>query len=339
MPTPTCILPSRFLARHYRAAKIWALIRAMDHPDNGGTGCGRVKCSITELASHLRQSHRSVYRHIKEALDFGFFQSVRSLPAQPGWIEVHYFGLSQVGRNLYLDAIGPIAEFNLEELPHAKVKATEAAAEWLQNASYHLMREQWGRYAKEAPRADDLLTNSKSVKESGVQVARGQRLLYLAPNWRPFGASQQRIAEEVGCSERTIGRRFSNDWRSHHNQPSILKLQTAQQILEDCSKREAKAFVRVAGDDAKSRLVFLGKRLFLVGTNLYEFPQTWLRSQRFRKGEFLRQEREREQERKRERERTTNSTNTKYRAGSALVSYLEGLQNTTTTPSEASLTL
>lgn len=282
---PTAILPAKFVEGNSRAARIWALVRSIDHPDNGGRGTGRVVISLLEIASWLRRSERSANRYIKAALGAKFFHSVSRRP--DGLLVIRYVALKKVARSLELESIGPIAEFPLEEVDKSKVKATEAMAEHLQKISFWQMKKQWKKYAAGAATAHDLLKNRLSARMSGQVISRGQRLLYLAPHWRPFGVSQSAIADSLGCSERTVTRRFSDTWRTEHQLAPLTKAQTARQIFEDLPKAELQAFCRYgAEEEVANRLVFLGKRLFLVGPNLYDTP-TALRSQRWRKGEYL----------------------------------------------------
>ncbi len=260
-------------------------MRSLDHPDNGGRGTGKVSITLLEIASWLRRSERSANRYIKAALGAKFFHSVSR--RGDGLLEIRYVALKKVARELQLESIGPIAEFPLEEVSDAKVKAAEAMAEHLQQISFWLMKKQWKKYATGAATAYALLTNHLSARMSGQVVARGQRLLYLPPHWRPFGVSQSAIAESLGCSARTVSRRFSDSWRLERQIAPLNKAQTARQIFEDLPKAELQAFCRYGADeDMVNRLVFLGKRLFLTGPNLYVTP-TALRSQRFRKSEYL----------------------------------------------------
>jgi hypothetical protein len=238
---------------------------------------------LTEIASSLRRSERSAQRYIRAALGAKFFHSV--VHRSDGLLEIRYCALKRIARSLNLNSIGPIAEFPLEEIHQAKTIALEAIAEYLQQISYWLMKKEWGKYAEGCKDAFSLL-NGLSDRRSGQTITRGRRLIYFAPHWRPFGASQFAIANYGECSERTVNRHLSDSWRVPRGMQPINKAQTARQILEDLPKPALKAFCREAEPEAANRLIFLGKRLFLTGPCLYD-TGTALRSQRFRKSEYL----------------------------------------------------
>jgi predicted transcriptional regulator len=182
--------------------------------------------------------------------------------------------------------LGAIGEIPLEELQHAKTYATDIQAEQLQAQSFHKMKEEFGRYAKGAKRAAELLSiKSPSDRVSGgVLIARGRRLIYLAPHWRPFGASQQGIADRLGVSVKTVQNRLSNAWRRERGIEVIEKAQSAQQVFEECPKQFLQDFMRDE-ENATQKYVFLGKRLFRRGCNLYDTGAN-LRSFRRRKAEY-----------------------------------------------------
>jgi hypothetical protein len=182
--------------------------------------------------------------------------------------------------------MGAIGEFPLEEIEHIKARATDIQAEKLQAQSFHQMKEKFGKYAKGAKRAADLLVqHTSSAKVPGdVCIAQGERLIYLAPHWRPFGGSQKGIADRLGVSVRTIQYRLSHQWRKERGIPAISKAQSAHQILEEASKEFAQNFYRLDWN-AEQKYVFLGTRLFQVGCNLYD-TGVLLRSQRRQQVEY-----------------------------------------------------
>lgn len=277
----TGILPVEFVQPASRAAKLWCYARSLDHPDNGGMGSGLISFELCDLIIALNRSGRSCYRYLKAAKDKGFIHWYR---VEGERITLKYCSLERVAKKLELKTLGPVVNFPLSELPHAKAIATEGMAESLQAQSYYKMRTQWGRFAKNQPKADRLLSSPASEKLAGVLLGRGKRLLYLAPHWRRFGGSQQTIADRLGVSKRTIQNRLSHSWRHERGMVPIDKAQTAYQVYSDYDPALWKELYKFT-PKANERWIKLGRRLFERGTNLYR-TQCELRSQKCRKALF-----------------------------------------------------
>jgi hypothetical protein len=279
----TAILPASIVQFASRAARVWCVVRSLDHPDNGGNGSGLVRISLNELSIWVNRSDRSVWRYLKEALNKKYFHSCH---CENGELTIEYRGLRSLCKLLALPHMGAIGEFPLDQIQHIKAIAADIQAEKLQIQSFHLMRKEFGRFAKGAKRASELLSNATSSAKvpGGVCIARGNRLLYLEPHWRPFGGSQQGIADRLGVSLRTIQYRLSHPWRESSGVTPIDKAQTAHQVFEECPKQFLQDFMRLE-ENATQKYVFLGRRLFKVGTNLYDTGVT-LRSMRFRQAEY-----------------------------------------------------
>jgi hypothetical protein len=279
---PVAILPASIVQHASRAARLWVLVRSLDHPDNGGTGSGYVEVSIAELCKWLKRSERSVWRYLREARSKGYLHRCE---CENGFLKIEYVGLRRLAKHLGLLGLGAIGEIPLSELQHAKTYATDIQVEQLQAQSFHKMKEEFGRYAKGARKAAELLSmKSSSARVSGeVLIARGYRLLYLAPHWRPFGASQQGIASRLGVSLRTIQNRLSNTWRRRRDIPVITKAQSAHQVFAEYPKEFLLDFLKFEED--KQRYVFLGNRLFKVGCNLYD-TGVLMKAQRRRQSEY-----------------------------------------------------
>lgn len=277
------ILPAAIVQPASRAARLWCLVRSLDHPENGGTGGGLVEISIDELCKGLNRSERSVWRYLRDSLAKGYLHSCH---CEYGQLRIAYRGLKSLCKLLGLAHMGAIGQFPLEQLEHAKAHATDIQAEKLQAQSFHQMKKEYKKFATGARQASDLLLQStSSAKVPGdVVIARGERLLYLAPHWRPFGASQQGMADRLGVSLRTVQYRLSHSWREERGIPAISKAQSAHQILEDASKEFAQNFYRLDWN-AEQKYVFLGSRLFEVGCNLYD-TGIILRHQRRRQAEY-----------------------------------------------------
>ena len=280
---PTAILPAAIVQPASRAARLWMLVRALDHPDNGGTGSGYVEVSMTELCKWLKRSERSVWRYIKEAKAKGYLYRCE---CEYGFLKIEYVGLRRLAKHLGLSGLGAIGEIPLSELQYAKVYAANTQTEALQGQSFHNMKEEFGKYSEGALKAAELLAmkSSSAGGSGGVLIARGHRLVYLAPHWRPFGASQQGIADRLGVSLRTVQYRLSNRWRQERGISPIEKAQSAHQVFEECPKRFLQDFMREE-ENATQKYVFLGKRLFKRGCNLYD-TGTILRSFRRLKAEY-----------------------------------------------------
>jgi len=264
----SAILPALVTQPASRAARVWCVVRSLDNPINGGTGSGLVKISLTELSFWLQRSDRSTWRYLREALNEKYFHSCH---CENGQLRIEYRGLKPLAKLLGLESLGAIGEFPLEEIQHAKARAADIQAEKLQAQSFFKMKEEFGRFARGARKASELLSNRPpSARVSGgVFIARGQRLIYLEPHWRPFGGSQKRIADELGVSVRTVQYRLSNRWRESRELATIEKAQTAHQVFEECPKAFLQDFLALE-EKSEQRYVFLGSKLFKVGCNLYD---------------------------------------------------------------------
>lgn len=272
------ILPVEFVQPASRAARLWCLVRSLDHPDNGGQGSGLLSIDMCDLIVGLGRSGRSCYRYLKAAKDKGFIHWYRVTGET---VTLKYCSLERIAKRLELKTLGAVVNFPLSELPHAKAIAAEGMAESLQAQSFYKMKTQWGRFARNQPKADQLLTGSASEKLAGVLLGRGKRLLYLAPHWRRFGGSQRTIADRLGVSTRTIQNRLDHSWRHERGMQPIHKAQTAQQVYEDYDPALWKELYKFT-PNANERWIKLGRRLFERGCNLYR-TQCELRSQKCRK--------------------------------------------------------
>ncbi len=277
------ILPAAIVQAASRAARLWCVVRSLDHPENQGTGSGLVEISIAELCQWLNRAERSVWRYLKDAINKGYLHSYH---CEYGQLRIEYRGLKSLCKHLGLSHMGAIGVFPLNQIEHAKAHATSIQAEKLQAQSFYRMKEWFGRFARGAKTAAELLEkSSSSAKVPGdVIVSRGNRLLYLAPHWRPFGASQQGIADRLGVSIRTVQYRLSNQWRGKRGIDLIEKAQSAHQVFEEYPKEFLKDFMRLE-EGAAQKYVWLGSRLFERGCNLYHTGIV-LRSQRFRQAEY-----------------------------------------------------
>lgn len=283
MSTPICIIPAKFVQSNSRAARVWALVRSWNHPDNYGSGCGVEYCTIEEIAKGLGRSVRTAYRYIKAALQAGFIYECKVVGDA---LRIRYASLTKIAMRLDLDRLGAIAEFPLEEVHLAKVKAAEATAFYLQRASFWQMKRQYKSRAKSEKHADQLLSCRASERMTGSPIIRrGKRVLYLRKDWKPFGVTQAGIARHLGCSERTVQRRLSDSWREVMFLPPVNKVQAAILYAENLSKEERRLFLKHAPENIRHRLIAWGRNIFFVCTNLYD-PPTRSRNQRFRKAKY-----------------------------------------------------
>lgn len=276
------ILPIHFVQPASRAARLWAYVRSLDNPVNGGSGRGVICIPFIELQEGLNRSERSVFRYLADAKAKGFIYSYR---VRRGMVRIRYVAIEKVAEKLGLSQLGPVVRFPLEQLPQAKVKAAEGQLLHTQQASFWEMKADWGKFARGSKTAEELLSSDKVP--GGVVITRGERLLYLHPHWRPFGAAQAPAAETLGVSTRTIQYRLSDSWREERGLEPLNKAQTAKQVYEDMPLDYLVDLVKHK-ERSDERFVFLGQRLFEVGTNLYEFADLQLHSQRRRKTEYRR---------------------------------------------------
>ncbi len=283
---PVAILPAAIVQQASRAARLWCVVRSLDNPVNDGNGSGMVEIEMSELCRWLNRSERSTWRYLKEALSKGYLHSYR---CEYGRLWIEYRGLRSLAKHLGLQGLGAIGIFRLDEIEHIKARATDIEAEKLQAQSDHQRRKEWGKFAKGSKSAAELLdSGSSSARVSGgAVIARGKRLIYLEPFWRPFGGSQQGIADRLGVSVRTVQYRLDNAWRTSRGLGTIDKAQTARQVFEEYPKAFLQDFLSLE-DKQRERYVFLGKRLFFVGCNLY-YTGVLMRGHRYRQSEYRRQ--------------------------------------------------
>jgi hypothetical protein len=277
------ILPAAIVQPASRAARLWCLVRSLDHPINGGNGSGCHRITLQELCQRLNRSERSIWRYLKEAESKGYIYPYH-------WdgnrLVIEYVSLKNLSKHLGLKMMGAIGVFPLQEIEHAKTRATDIVAEKLQAQSFYQMMKEWGRFARGAkPAAILLAIKTLSAKVPGeVFITRGNRLLYLEPHWRPFGGAQQTIATRLEVSTRTVQYRLSNTWRTSRDIPAIEKAQSAHQVFEECPKEFLQGFMRLE-ENASQKYVWMGRKLFKRGTNLYD-TGVLLRAQRFRQAEY-----------------------------------------------------
>ena len=230
------ILPAEFVQASAQAARLWCVARSLDHPDNRMDGCGITRTSLNELAEWLQRSTRTVWRYLQEAKKLGFIH-------RHWWVgdklNIEYCSMKRIAKKLGLKAIGAVGMFPLKDIQHARAKAAEIQAEGLQRQSDYKKKEEWGRFARGQASASELLARTSSsarVTGGDAFIARGKRLLYLGPHWRPFGGSQATIAQRLGVSVRTVQNRLNNSWREQRGLEPIEKAQTARQVYEECPK-------------------------------------------------------------------------------------------------------
>jgi hypothetical protein len=278
------ILPAGLVQVAPGAAKLWCVARSLDHPDNGGNGCGIIGATLEEFANWLKRSTRTVWRYLQEAERKGFIH-------RHWWDEdrlmIEYVGLKPLAKKWGLQSIGAVGMFPLHDIQHARAKAAEIQAEDLQRQSDYKRKEAFGKYAKGAKSAAELLSDSSSSARvsGGERIARGNRLLYLAPHWRPFGGSQKTIGDRIGVSTRTVQNRLSNSWRGERGLELINKAQSAHQVFEEVPAAFLRDYMKYAEESPEQRYVFLGRRVFKVGCNLYS-TSVLLRNYRYRKAEY-----------------------------------------------------
>lgn len=276
------ILPVNFVQVASRAARLWAFVRSIDNPINGGQGVGKVEILFSELAAGLNRSERSVFRYLSDALSKGFIHSYR---VRRGWVKIRYCSLARIASRLGLERIGVVASFPLIDLEFSKVRCTEAQALAIQNQSWHQMKKEWNKFANETLKADKLLTCEKVAR--GPVLGRGKRLLYMRSRQRAFGGSQNAIANRLDVSIRTVQYRLSNQWRESRLLVPINKAQTAREICEEYPLEMKRDFYDFT-PGAAAKLVLMGRRLYQVGTNLYDVPEVKVMSARYRKSRYLR---------------------------------------------------
>ena len=280
---PVAILPAKFVQPAGRAARLWILARSLDHPCNGGSGAGLIRLSLVEVGRYLNRSERSIWRYIKEALAKGYLYRA---DVHEGIITIEYRGIRQLAEHLGLEKIGAVGKIALRGLEHAKAYAAQIQAKRTEADSFFSMRKEWGRFARGAKTADEILKNKpSSVREpgGGLVLARGHRLVYLAPYWRPFGASQEGIARELGVSLRTVQYRLDNRWNRSRN-ITLEKAQSAHQVFSEFPPGMFDALVE-ASDEPK-RYTRLGRKLFRVGCNLYGDGEVLLKRIAYREEEY-----------------------------------------------------
>lgn len=276
------ILPVGFIQQASRAARLWCYARSIDHPTNGGEGRGVVEVLFSELQSALNRSERSIYRYLRDARDKGYIHSYR---VKRDWVRIRYCALERIASRLGMEELGVIATFPLVDIEFSKIRCTEAQALSLQNQSWHEMRKEWGRLGRDTAKPTKILTSDKAA--GGAVIARGKRLVYLRSHQRKFGGSQQTIANRLGISLRTVQYRLSATWREARGLEIADKAQAARQVCEEYPLEMLRDFYDFT-PEASAKLVFMGKRLFEVGTNIYQFPAVELRSQKYRKSRYLR---------------------------------------------------
>jgi hypothetical protein len=292
MNDATAILPAALVCMDSRAVRIWTLCRSLDHPINGGEGEGKIKISLKELCYWLRRTERSVWRYVKAAVSKEFFHSCKFTD---GVFTVKYASFRRLAKQFKLPSLGAIGQFPLIEIQNAAARSADIMADRIQRQSDYARKHtpenrEPGAVPKKGLKASikklqksaSELLAATSAKVPGV-AAIGKRLIYLDRSQIPFGASQKSIAHQLGCSVRTVQYRLSDQWRRERGLSPILKRQTAYLEAEGYNQQLFNELLE--WDSEPNRLVRLGRRVFRVGTNIYE-PDTCLRVARYRMSEY-----------------------------------------------------
>lgn len=180
--------------------RCWYLARAIDHQ-----GRGAAELDVSQAAQVFNCSEYTIKRQLRELVSLGCLRRVNWL--RRGVAQVWYSSILVVARRFKLEKLGYAAEVLVSDLRKYREASRIVQAEGFQSASRFAARKaQKGRIRRKVYRAEDLICTSQ--KSRGVKH-RSQRCIFVGPDFVPFGASQQAIAQSLGRCTRTIRRSLS----------------------------------------------------------------------------------------------------------------------------------
>lgn len=207
------------------AIRVWYLARAIDQQ-----GRGAVEIDIAEAAQAFNCSEYTVKRQLRELRALGCVRRVNWI--RRGVAQVWYSSIFVVCRKLKLEKLGYAAEVSISDLRKYRQTTRIVQAEGFQSASRFAARKalQKAKIRRKVYRAEDLISTSQ--KSRGVKH-RSQRCIFVGPDFVPFGASQQAIADSLGRSTRTIRRSLSGVEKRRLMQHSPQSQQIAHDLFQD----------------------------------------------------------------------------------------------------------
>jgi len=213
-----------------QAWKLYYLLRGLDQ-----TGCGYAQINLSEAARILKAKLPTIRAYLQK-LKANSIINVVSLGHEN--YRVYYISLFNLAAKANLTSFGACGTVPLTYLSAGKFVAAELVAKFLQRQSIRKAA------CKHGPQAiastDQILSKSSSDLSVRAQdtykgkiIGRSSRYVYVNSRFIPIGGSQDKIAELLNCSQRTVSTLLSNSARQHQGLDPLNRIQICQRIEAD----------------------------------------------------------------------------------------------------------
>ncbi|MGP1386912.1 MAG: hypothetical protein ACTS2F_25370 [Thainema sp.] len=282
------------------------LARHHDSKDAIGSkaGSGWAQFSLTKAAQHLNKTPATVRKNLYQGLHNGFFWNVK---IKGDNVLVRYKSEARIAFEQGKEHLGSFGRIPLERLTHLSIAATEVQTEALQRSSViaatrHTKQEDTDEKRQVTP-IDKLFADSrqKQCQNWGAEthiIYQGPRCTFVSRDFLPYGVSQERVAEHLEVSDRTVRSRLSR-LKQEAIGKQIQKTQLA--VKTDDSPRNWKTVfnaltIEGAHMSAKEmiRNYNYGKAVFQLSTNVYNFDDIEMIKQGWKKKDLKKRIKEEE---------------------------------------------
>lgn len=183
--------------------KIWHIVRNLDVE-----GSGRVEIGIEELLSLVNRCLPTVYEWLRELKKVG---GLRDWSIKKNKLVTYYTSLAKVTKILNLEDWGAVAEVPLKDFinqPRREAIRIETQEQQQKSrfAAKAAMKNRERKYLKVQSPEKLLGATARPTSSNRQIIYRGESKLFVNQEFVPFGVSQAKLAEQLGCSERTIRR-------------------------------------------------------------------------------------------------------------------------------------
>lgn len=284
-----CRFPAQLYPHFGPCLKIWLLARTWD--DSREThwhskGSGKATFSLLAAKRILNRGFSTIRRYLAQAHQKGLIRCYR---LKGDWVEIYYASLERAARAAGLDAIGPIADINLEQLEDLNIIATEVEADALQRESFYAAKLNEQERLKEKNQSSDIrMTDPMTLiaptcgRPARVLGWINDRWVLVSEGFIPYGGSQKAIASRRGVSPRTINRHLSNRYRLQPSPIRDYRAGVAPVLKRQIAQRMRSSTAWICRQFERGRVLEIGSRYFYARVNIYALPHELIPS-RFRR--------------------------------------------------------
>lgn len=298
---------SSVIANLTGGAAEYYLVRWYDSKNAVGTkaGSGWSEFSLTDAANKLNKTVATTRKNFYKCLHNGFFWNVN---IKGDHVRIRYKSEARVAHEKSKQRLGSFARIPLNQLQHLNIAATEVQTEALQRSSViaatrHTKQEDKDEKRQVTP-IDKLFADSrqKQCQNWGAAthiIYQGPRCTFVSENFVAYGVSQERVAEHLGVSDRTVRSRLSR-LKQEAIGKQIQKTQLA--VKTDDSPRNWKTVfnaLTIEGAQMSAKEMIrnynYGKAVFKLSANVYSFNDIEMIKQNWKKRELKKRIKEEEE--------------------------------------------